>query len=998
MITIRCFGEVAAVDPEGVRLPLQSRKHLAVLLFLVAHPRTVHTRDKLGWMLWENGVNTRHSVSQALYDIRSAVGPVVEVGQNSIRLRRGRLVYEADLLERAVNEGDYKTSLEIYRGAFAPELSDLDSESFERWLTRERERCRVLASVALRETLAMAEKLGRWDMACLTALRLIQENEFDDEAHRALIRALWMKGDVRSAQTHLRILRRDGRAPADLEQLLQRPPPEQELVAAENGAFALGRWNEFRQMMDVRLRPGSAPFRVAIAGERGTGRLEVLREFARFMSSEGSRVCWLTDSAWSFGGVSPRPLSSRLHEIGEGPCLVVFRAGPDEWTAVDRAVKNGKLHGALVVGLSCPDIAQGELVAGRVDLVLPFEPLAQEDIADLLRGDVPNWSSRHADASAALAGGNVSLARAIARTWARLGHEPDDVGFENEDCRVAYEGSEEVRALVNRQMDVLSEDERHLVARISNLTPYAREHAVEVVAEPSLEGALGQLTTRGWVKIDERRLHVARPMAGKVLSWSLPVSQRSEYHREAAKRLAGGSQRARAAAVWELAAAGEVDRAYEVGLAVVEEALLEGVSPEACRAGGLALCHAPTDAERVKVGFAVADAEMQLGRFQRASGTLHQFATVVREGDETARVHLGFARIAVAEENEGAMQTHWHRLGDIRHQTTDPYLNRAIRAQRSVLQALSRPGDQTREANLLELGRAMETMRAGDEGYAGTWCDVFRLMLIRQTDIDTYRHFLTQHRFRLCRLGPDGVNLVTAADCSIGLRQGRPRIARDLLEGTSKPRRGSRYEAIRLNNMGVVALELGELARAEKMFHRARGLQERLGTPWRDHVARCFNQAQCAWFSGNFPLAREFAREVRALPRLAAGRGLNSQARAIEGLIALESGRKNEAKGILEVLDGEPSMQSPDNGYFVHWFRAALQPVGGRDAAAEALMDASNELARYDQLAASKLAVIARALQPKGRRPEYADAYSRLRGAGCAWFARFIDAWIRSRG
>ncbi|WP_425153681.1 hypothetical protein [Candidatus Palauibacter sp.] len=51
MLTLRCFGEVTVQDARGLRVSLRSRKHTGLLLYLVAHPRTVHVRDELAYLL-----------------------------------------------------------------------------------------------------------------------------------------------------------------------------------------------------------------------------------------------------------------------------------------------------------------------------------------------------------------------------------------------------------------------------------------------------------------------------------------------------------------------------------------------------------------------------------------------------------------------------------------------------------------------------------------------------------------------------------------------------------------------------------------------------------------------------------------------------------------------------------------------------------------------------------------------------------------------------------
>lgn len=103
MLKLRCFGCVTVVDDDGNERSLRSRKHLGLLLYLLSHPRSVHSREDLADLLWNgDGPKERHSLSQALYDIRSNVDPLVDVSSTSVSVIPGRIEYEAESFERAV--------------------------------------------------------------------------------------------------------------------------------------------------------------------------------------------------------------------------------------------------------------------------------------------------------------------------------------------------------------------------------------------------------------------------------------------------------------------------------------------------------------------------------------------------------------------------------------------------------------------------------------------------------------------------------------------------------------------------------------------------------------------------------------------------------------------------------------------------------------------------------------------------------------------------------
>ena len=141
MLTLRCFGGVCAFDHDGSEVTLRSRKHLGLLLYLVAHPRTTHGREELAALLWDgDGRRERHSLSQALYDIRTNLGPLLRVDANTVGVAADHVTYEATEFEAALRAKDHATALDLYRGDFAPDLVNLDAEGFDRWLDDERER------------------------------------------------------------------------------------------------------------------------------------------------------------------------------------------------------------------------------------------------------------------------------------------------------------------------------------------------------------------------------------------------------------------------------------------------------------------------------------------------------------------------------------------------------------------------------------------------------------------------------------------------------------------------------------------------------------------------------------------------------------------------------------------------------------------------------------------------------------------------------------------
>ncbi|MYG19012.1 MAG: hypothetical protein F4208_05465, partial [Gemmatimonadales bacterium] len=582
MLTLRCFGEVATSDARGARIPLRSRKHTGLLLYLVAHPGTVHMRETLADLLWDSrDRKARHSLSQALYDIRSSMGPVITVDANTVRLVPQRITYELDAFERAFQARDHETVIDLYRGDFAPGLLNLGADEFERWLDGERERCRVLVAMALKTVQQAAEESGDWDRTCLAALRLVRQNEFDEHAHSTLMRALCMKGDYASALSYYRALEKCGWVASATELTETAAWARNQLDAAplvvreRREPRMSDRGGEFRQLSLALRSSRAVPIRLALAGERGLGREDVVRDFARFVSSGGGSVQWLPPD---LAGTREN-LASELGRFPRKTRLIVIRADVSDWTAVDEVMRIADFPGAMVVGFSNPDVARRAEAARLVDFVITFDPLTTDACAASLQATERGCSPVQATESARLSGGNPALARAILRVWMRHNFSPTIIGDRESGGRLAYERSTEVRSLVGDQLEMLSLREGRLAATLVLLTRPARAHAESIVNADSSGGAVEGLRAKGWLHSETDRWTLSRPLAGAVLAWNLPPDERAQVHRAAAGVLENAGLGARAAAASELAAAGESSRAFSLACEVANGALGEGRSP-----------------------------------------------------------------------------------------------------------------------------------------------------------------------------------------------------------------------------------------------------------------------------------------------------------------------------------------------------------------------------------------------------------------------------------
>jgi DNA-binding SARP family transcriptional activator len=321
MHTLRCFGRVGVESAEGEVVHLRSSKHLALLVYLVANPDHEHPRDRLAPLFWETDrPQARHSLSQALYDIRSNLSELgVRASVNHVAVERGTIVSELDLFEEAVRSSEVDRAVEIYRGVFAPDLESVATQGFERWVEDERQRLQRLAELAFCRYVVDCDDRARWGDMCTVALRLLDMNPLQEEAHRAFMRGMWLQGDQQAALDHfdrveamlaeelprgispdtVRLVERIRSSRPDL----RRPEP-----GRPDRPRMVGRRKEFAQLKNaLRQLEGGKGGVVVIRGEAGIGKTRLLEELRELARLHGTRIlesrCFAAEADVSYGPI-----------------------------------------------------------------------------------------------------------------------------------------------------------------------------------------------------------------------------------------------------------------------------------------------------------------------------------------------------------------------------------------------------------------------------------------------------------------------------------------------------------------------------------------------------------------------------------------------------------------------------------------------------------------------------------------------------------------------
>lgn len=328
MFVIQSLGGVRIEDSSGDTIRLRSRKHLALLIYLAASGRQLHTRDSLARLLWETSLDrARHSLSQAIYDLRrnlpgaigSATGDAVQLETSAFRL-------DAVEFERALKAGELSLAVDLYRGPFADNLSRVGTDDFERWLEGERLRLARLSEMTLRRYVRQCDEAGRWGEMCVAALRLVKRSSLDEEAHRALMRGLWLHGDAASAIRHYEEVvvpleqELPGGVSDETKHLYKRirstPAPEPWIDnLGELQTPFLGREEEMESLRAVvRNISEATETGVLVSGEAGIGKSRLVTEFKRSVALENVRLlesrCFPAEADVPYG-----PVIDGLHPI-----------------------------------------------------------------------------------------------------------------------------------------------------------------------------------------------------------------------------------------------------------------------------------------------------------------------------------------------------------------------------------------------------------------------------------------------------------------------------------------------------------------------------------------------------------------------------------------------------------------------------------------------------------------------------------------------------------
>jgi DNA-binding SARP family transcriptional activator/class 3 adenylate cyclase/tetratricopeptide (TPR) repeat protein len=193
-------------------------KARALLAYLAVEADRPHRRDALATLLWPNYPDraARTNLRRALYNLRRTTGdrdahpPFLLITRESIQFNSASdcwvdVAAFSDLVAprapREPSTGQLEEAVALYRGPFLEGFSLRDSPGFDDWTLLTQERLHRQALTALQRLTEHYERQGQLEWASEMARRQVELEPWQEEAHRALMRLLALRG-LRTAALH----------------------------------------------------------------------------------------------------------------------------------------------------------------------------------------------------------------------------------------------------------------------------------------------------------------------------------------------------------------------------------------------------------------------------------------------------------------------------------------------------------------------------------------------------------------------------------------------------------------------------------------------------------------------------------------------------------------------------------------------------------------------------------------------------------------------------
>ena len=324
---LKCLGHPALVGPDGDVVRFRTRKHLALLVYLGAEPRTGHRRDRLADLLWSSvpAGEARHSLATALSVIRSRLGhEALDCSRDQVRLAPAVVTTDLGRLAAGDIFGDEGRGMLDVAG-FLEGFEVADAVEFMLWKDRQQARWLPAIHDALVRLMDRCRRTGDFTRIEQAADRMLVLDELSEEAIRAKMEARAFAGDRLTALRIFESWKEDlagelGAAPSPLVEGMamrlrrrgwERTAPSRiPNVPTDHwkDQVFIGRGREYRVLYEgwERLQRGEVGHAL-VAGDSGIGKTTLVERFTTAAALEGAAVtrvqCYEPDRGIPYGAV-----------------------------------------------------------------------------------------------------------------------------------------------------------------------------------------------------------------------------------------------------------------------------------------------------------------------------------------------------------------------------------------------------------------------------------------------------------------------------------------------------------------------------------------------------------------------------------------------------------------------------------------------------------------------------------------------------------------------
>jgi DNA-binding SARP family transcriptional activator/Tfp pilus assembly protein PilF len=333
--TLRTLGGIELLG--GATGTLTPRRRELVLLSYLARraPRPV-SRQELAALLWgdRDEAKARHSLRQALLELRAEVGESLEIDGDTVRVIPDRLELDVRAFDLAVDAGRPEQAAAVWQGDFLAGCDELGTEELRTWIEQERAGLRKKLAWAYRSLVERARAQGDARAAVALSERWCAALPYDETAHRAVVESLRIAGQATEADARhasfLTRLRASGIPPSAEIRRLGDAAAQEPARLGGRGLLSpdlVGRSEALGELASVWHAVTGGAGRVAvILGGDGEGKSRLCREFARQLRSRAGRATIAEGRAFEAERERPwsaiRPL---LAGVSDAPG---FRAAP----------------------------------------------------------------------------------------------------------------------------------------------------------------------------------------------------------------------------------------------------------------------------------------------------------------------------------------------------------------------------------------------------------------------------------------------------------------------------------------------------------------------------------------------------------------------------------------------------------------------------------------------------------------------------------------------